>query len=77
MDLFHRVRQKNTYKKKTTDKRQKTKDKGQRTKVHLNVLGGVVSQGKTAPPPDTAVVLNLEPAIRIYFVFSFSTSFRI
>ena len=36
------------------------------TDSYLKVLGGVVSQGKTAPPPDTAVVLNLEPATRTH-----------
>ena len=45
---------------------------------YLKVLGGVVSQGKTAPPPETAVVLNLEPATRLslYFVSSFSLYFN-
>ena len=57
-------------------------------KFNLKVFGGVVSQGRTAPPPDTAVVLNLEPAIRkklslilftyivkTYFSFSFYSFF--
>ena len=30
-------------------------------KINLKVFGGVVSHGRTAPPPETAVVLNFEP----------------
>ena len=49
-------------------------------KFNLNVFGGVVSQGRTTPPPDTAVVLNLEPAIRkkyslILFTYLVKTKF--